>query len=386
MSEAESNLASIAVADTTDAATRSALRTAEWIGDAGQLRGGELPLWSRLGRGSSRKSWRVGGGTLLAWGITLGMLLVAFLRIVCHDAILPLVWLNAFTLYIYLPAYVVLAYAFWTARWRLGMASAAVVACHLSWVVPDFRSATPYQPPVHGTAVGGQSVRIFYANVRGGSNLQVAQMLDEASRSDADVIILAEVGRYWLDKLRESDLSLRYPYGTDLWHRHGGDVNVFSRRRVSRLEQITLEHRATIAVDIPLGNETLRLFAVHSLRPRYSPHESYFRFWEKLEPILSGVDGATVLIGDCNATQHSLVYEQLEQAGLRSAHDDRGRGYATTWPNGKWPVPPIRIDQAFLSPAVECVSIREGEGPGSDHKSLIVDLVVHSRSSTQNDR
>ena len=95
------------------------------------------------------------------------------------------------------------------------------------------------------------------------------------------------------------------------------------------------------------------------------------RFWRKQR-------GPLVVIGDFNATQHSRVYQQLESDGLRSAHEDRGRGYVTTWPNGAQPLPPIRIDQAFLSPQVECLSIREGIGPGSDHKPLILQLRVYA--------
>jgi endonuclease/exonuclease/phosphatase (EEP) superfamily protein YafD len=84
-----------------------------------------------------------------------------------------------------------------------------------------------------------------------------------------------------------------------------------------------------------------------------------------------------VVLGDFNATQHSRVYKQLKADGMRSAHEDRGRGYATTWPNGKQPIPPIRIDQAFLSPSVECISIDEGVGRESDHKPLLLDLRIH---------
>jgi hypothetical protein len=41
-------------------------------------------------------------------------------------------------------------------------------------------------------------------------------------------------------------------------------------------------------------------------------------------------------------------------------------------------MPPIRIDQAFLSPEIECLDIREGRGEGSDHKPLIVDLRIRT--------
>ena len=65
---------------------------------------------------------------------------------------------------------------------------------------------------------------------------------------------------------------------------------------------------------------------------------------------------------------------------LRSAHVDRGRGYAITWPNGMFPLPPIRIDHALLSPEVECLAISEGIGTGSDHRPLVVDLRVHGQA------
>jgi endonuclease/exonuclease/phosphatase (EEP) superfamily protein YafD len=66
----------------------------------------------------------------------------------------------------------------------------------------------------------------------------------------------------------------------------------------------------------------------------------------------------------------------LTESGLRSAHDDRGRGYATTWPNGQNLCPPIRIDHALVSPEIEVESIREGRGRGSDHKPLILDVHI----------
>ena len=112
------------------------------------------------------------------------------------------------------------------------------------------------------------------------------------------------------------------------------------------------------------------------------PNE-YALYWQEIAPILAEQPEPLVVIGDFNATQHSLLYEQLISGRLRSAHEDRGRGYATTWPNGKRPFPPIRIDQAFLSPQVECISIVEGVGPGSDHKPLILDLRVHATVPTQ---
>jgi endonuclease/exonuclease/phosphatase (EEP) superfamily protein YafD len=338
-------------------------------------RGGRLPMWNRIEASPSRANWsRL--NVAAAWCLTLAMLLIAALRVVCHDATVPLVWLNAFTLYIYLPAYVVLAYAAWQRCWWLATASAAVVACHVAWVGPDFRPATPYLPPSASATEKPQSVRVFYANVLG-QNLEINPMIDEAIGSNADVIVLAEMQRPWYPELAKSEALKEYRYGTQLQHRHEGDVNVFSRLPIRRLQLIKLGNRTSVVADLALENETLRLFCLHSPRPIVDGAGEYVLFWRQMEPILAEQLEPIVVVGDFNATQHSLVYEQLMSGHFRSAHEDRGRGYATTWPNGLRPVPPIRIDQAFLSPQVECISVDEGTGLGSDHKPLILDVRVH---------
>jgi endonuclease/exonuclease/phosphatase (EEP) superfamily protein YafD len=106
------------------------------------------------------------------------------------------------------------------------------------------------------------------------------------------------------------------------------------------------------------------------------PQYNYYQYWEQMMPLLVSQPGPVVIVGDFNATQHSRVYQQLTEQRFRSAHQDRGRGNATTRPNGYYSVPPIRIDQTFLSPDVECVSIREGIGLQSDHKPLVVDVRI----------
>jgi endonuclease/exonuclease/phosphatase (EEP) superfamily protein YafD len=130
-------------------------------------------------------------------------------------------------------------------------------------------------------------------------------------------------------------------------------------------------------VELSLDNGTFSLFCLHSPRPLNNPTYNYVKFWQKVVPALAAEPGPLVVVGDFNATQHSRVYRDLTSGGLRSAHADRGRGYVTTWPNGQYLAPPIRIDHTLLSPTVECLRIAEGIGRGSDHKPLIVDLRVH---------
>ncbi len=345
------------------------------VGEETGIHGGELPMWSRLGQGPRRRGGRWLAG--LAWGATLLLLVVALLRMFFHDATPPFAWLNAFTLYVYLPAYVSLAIAVWRKRWWLAVASGSVIACHLGWVLPDFRPATPYAPPSAKMTSVSRSLRVYYANVRGGRNMQMDEVLADALSYDPDVIVVAEMQGHWWHRMIDTNPLKSHPYGTKLRARNTGDVGIFSRLPVTRMEQILIGGRAVLVVDIALGDESLRLVALHSPRPNINAGGEYDKFWQTLEPTLAAEPGPVVVVGDFNATQHSLVYEQLEADGYRSAHEDRGRGYATTWPNGVYWIPPIRIDQAFLSAEVECESIEEGVGIGSDHKPLILDLRVH---------
>jgi endonuclease/exonuclease/phosphatase (EEP) superfamily protein YafD len=152
------------------------------------------------------------------------------------------------------------------------------------------------------------------------------------------------------------------------------------------MEEVIIETRSSLVLDIPLEQGAsprgeVQLVALHSPRPKPSMIDNYYVFWEQMLPIIADRHGPQVVIGDFNATQHSRVYAELLALGLRSAHVDRGRGYVTTWPNGVRPFPPIRIDQAMLSPEVECVSVAEAAGPGTDHKPLVLDLRIHLPAS-----
>jgi endonuclease/exonuclease/phosphatase (EEP) superfamily protein YafD len=198
-------------------------------------------------------------------------------------------------------------------------------------------------------------------------------LLKEIEESQPDVVIVVEFSRHWYTAFKTSPILAPYVYGTAA-KSHQSSVNVFSRIPIASDTRAWVGDRAVETVEIPLGSRTLRVIGLHAVRPEFKRDFDYNDYWSEAIPMLFANKGPLVVIGDFNATEHSLVYQQLTAGRLRSAHDDRGRGWATTWPNGEWLLPPIRIDQAFLSPEVECVRIIEGMGRGSDHKPLILDV------------
>ena len=80
-------------------------------------------------------------GRLIYWLaclVTLSLVAVALMRLFDHDGTHFFTWLNAFTRYVYLPAYACLAWAIWKRRWILALANIAIVGFHIALLAPDF--------------------------------------------------------------------------------------------------------------------------------------------------------------------------------------------------------------------------------------------------------
>jgi endonuclease/exonuclease/phosphatase (EEP) superfamily protein YafD len=311
--------------------------------------------------------------------VALGLLAAALARVFYHDGTHLLTWINAFTRYFYLPAYVCLAWAIWMRRWLLAALSIAVVGFHLTWMAPDFlrdRRFDAVMSTVSNSSDETPKVRIFFANVLA-TNHDFTPLWKEIEEANPDVVVLAECTQFSDRSFRDTSAMASYVNGKTRRQTQIGEVRIFSRLPIRSESQSWAAGRVLQTVDLEAGGQTLRLIGLHAPRPQKVGYD-YFGYWKKVVPQLIDAQRPLVVIGDFNATQNSLVYKQLQEGGLRSAHDDRGRGYALTWPNGRLMMPPIRIDQAFLSPEVECLDIREGRGEGSDHKPLIVDLRIRA--------
>jgi endonuclease/exonuclease/phosphatase (EEP) superfamily protein YafD len=304
----------------------------------------------------------------------------AALRIFMHDWWIPLVWWNAFTFYVYLPAYICLLFGLVMHRWRLAAVAAAVVACHLVWVAPDFvpRGLLASAGGAEPAAVGDPSpslLRLYYQNVRMHSDdteWRIGQMLSV----DPDVIALVEFAPAWEAAIRESRIPALYPHNTIQAETRIQDVVLFSKRPLEDVQyrEIGPGNRA-VAGTVRIDDTPVRLFCVHAPRPLPVQSEEFFAFGRSMIEWVNQTELPCVVMGDFNSTQHARWYQRLlHVADLHSAHRDVGRGYAVTWPNGREPLPPIRIDHLLVSPEFTCRSIREGNGGQSDHKPLICEL------------
>jgi endonuclease/exonuclease/phosphatase (EEP) superfamily protein YafD len=292
-------------------------------------------------------------------------------RLVAHDAAMLLVWANSFTLYLYLPAYLVVAWAVWRRKWRLFCAAAVVVVCHLIWVVPDWRPAAAPSPAIDR----GVAFRVFSANLRAG-NRDRQGLIDEIRASDPDILLLQEYSPSWRESLTAACILSRFEHKSEVLRSSNFGEGVYSKWPLVEENVLNADDAPIICLTVLVEGRRVRLYNIHSKPPSRRMYHRWREQWPVIFEHLQAETGPTMAVGDFNLTQHSVWHARLSATRLRSAHEDRGRGSAVTWPNGEMRLPPIRIDHAMISPEFACQAIYEGEGRGSDHRPLILDLVL----------
>lgn len=307
----------------------------------------------------------------MGWLLALAALAVVAARIFAHDATLLLIWLNSFTLYVFLPVYLVLLWAILRGRHILAAVCLAPIAAHLVWLSPDLAGPAPQL----AGAAEAPRLRVVSTNVVA-DNDQLAELLAEIACARPDVLLIQEYHDEVGQELRRSGLAAKLPHQFISPERGWGGSAVFSKYPLENLRYEHFGYAPLMQFDLTIDGAAIHLYQIHPFAPaRDGMRRMTNEFWDRVRPVLAADQRPFAIIGDFNATTHSIHLARLREMGLRSAHQDRGRGLATTWPNGKIPfVPPIRIDHAFLSPQVACLKIREGAGAGSDHRPLILDL------------
>ena len=83
---------------------------------------------------------------LLGWVIVAVLAVFALLRIVAWDSLEPLIVVNALTMVVYLPAWIIAIGAALVRHWLLMGAALVVVAAQIAFVLPELTAASPLPP------------------------------------------------------------------------------------------------------------------------------------------------------------------------------------------------------------------------------------------------
>jgi len=319
------------------------------------------------------------GLLVVGWLIVAVLGLVALLRIVAWDSIEPLIVLNALTLIVYLPAWVVAVGALIWRRWWLGAAAGVIVVAQLAFVAPELLAAAPVPAWTRHAPV----VRVFDANID--KNLQFETGYVRAIDQDRpDVITLEEFTPLALQSMVASGVLASFPYRCVAPSYGATGFLIASRLRLTGCQVRTVfwdGFRAPYMVEATLrspgGPVALRL--VHSL----APFPAYWREWTAVlaavgRSVRASGDSRMLMVGDFNATWGNRGFVALLDDGLTDGAAARSKAIDMTWPNGAVVPPFVRIDHVLTGPHLAVTEIAARPGFGSDHRYLVATVAVRA--------
>lgn len=302
----------------------------------------------------------------------LGLLVFIAARVYHPDANLIFIWADAYTFWIYLPAYPALLLGVALRRWLLVGLAITVASFHLAWVLPDYRPAES----IPAEAAAAPHIRLMTANVYF-LNPDYSGIAREIQQEDPDILFIQEFGPRVHTALVEQGVADRYPYQKFAFENEHFGVAMYSKLPLSDVQVLEASNRPLIRALVDVAGRQVVLYDLHPVSPGFGIDvaDGWNDGWETITSFIAEETGPVILAGDLNMDQHHVWYRKLKSEGLDNCHEETGRGNATTWPKGR-KLRPIRIDHIFHSDQVVCLSIREGTGEGSDHHPLIAELAV----------
>jgi endonuclease/exonuclease/phosphatase (EEP) superfamily protein YafD len=329
----------------------------------------------RLSDGSRTLLKRVGIG--LGWAVVVVLGFVALIRLVAWDSLEPFIVLDALTLLIYLPAWVVMIGAGIGRRWWLALASLAIVVAQVVFVAPEFLAAAPV-PTWTRHAV---TVKVFDANIDKSYQLQPGYV--HAIEADQpDLVTLEEFTPGAMYSMIASGVLAEFPYRCAAPASGATGFLVASKLRLTgcRIETAMWDGQpAPYMVDATLstraGSVTLRV--VHTL----APLPSYWREWSAAfaaidGSVRAGNDARMLMLGDFNASWGNAGFTALVHNGLTDAAAARGDALDMTWPNGALVPTFVRIDHVLTGSQLAVTKITTYPGFGSDHRYLLATVAI----------
>lgn len=245
----------------------------------------------------------------------------------------------------------------------------ALALSGLAWTAVYAASFRERTPP----AACGASVRVMSANLLM-VNPDPTALAQEIRAADPDILMLQELSPRWVEALQDAGVWARWPYGEAIAREDSFGSAIRFKRPPLSSSVFELDSLPQTRGSVALGTGELEIWNIHILPPRTFAYWRAYRFQADL--LLDAAreqTGPFLMGGDFNSPGMSRFVRQMRDV-MDDAWDLAGEGPGHTWPNGVFPLPPLRLDHLYLSRDLTVSEISIGVGAGSDHRPLLATL------------
>ena len=245
--------------------------------------------------------------------------------------------------------------------------AALVVFINLLYVMPIYTKTPTEMGGTHG-----KRIKIFYANILT-SNTEYAILLDQILTENPDIVVLQEIDELWLNHL--DVLKTDFKDSIEVPSEDNFGTAIYSKIPITDyvIHYWSDFDIPNIEAELNLDGIAFQMIATHPLPP---VNKRYFdartAHFEATAVAIKATSLPSIVIGDLNTTIWSDKYQILEtDTGLTNASN--GFGFVPTWSTNFWPLM-IPIDHCLVSDDFKVFDMGTGQGFGSDHLPLIVEL------------
>jgi endonuclease/exonuclease/phosphatase (EEP) superfamily protein YafD len=315
-----------------------------------------------------------------AWIVAAGLAGLVLTHFLAWDRLLTLTAFNAQTVWVYLPAYLIASAALCFRRFPLAVVALVGVVFHVWAIAATVGNAEP----ITADARAAPRLRVISANLKF-DNFAQERLAREVLAADADVVFLQELTPRWLAQF-EAMAGDDYPFREAEPLGGARGEAILSRLPLSAVRIDHPDGWPVISATVRVGDVAVRIVDIHVIGPTQGI-DRHRRMVEDIAELISSFPEPRVVAGDFNSTPYNWGLRHLEDVtGLDNAHERRGRGLATTWPNrDHLGIPPVRIDHVLVDDQIVVLDIDELRGSGTDHRPVVADLAVLSGDRVDDD-
>ncbi len=215
-------------------------------------------------------------------------------------------------------------------------------------------------------------------------NRNTAPIIDEILAENPDLLLLQEYTPTWHRAMQKA-LTGTYPYYFGHPAEEAFGAAIYSKRPLSDPFRfpgaIPGDRSPFFRSTVRVADWEIAVYCGHIVPPSWTNRNLMRRQFCELYDTLKQEQRPMLVGGDFNFTRRAEMDEKLKSLGLAEAHTESGIGRGATF-KIPW-LPDIGIDHVYISSGLAPIKCRTGVSRGSDHRPVIVDLLVHPAPSSR---